>query len=163
MIGHKETESSQSKQKLSQQELDPKVRGLFNGFKEAFSVIPQFKDLAGVFSSHNSALKSVETSLQRGSDRWTVKRYFIEGNGTRSECLKITVSRPSERTQGFIIVTLGIPYVSYAKNGGDVDISYEQRRLPAYSSPSDIHQNNTQSALTNAEQVLVDLKALPKS
>lgn len=154
---------------LSQQELGPKVKGLLNDFKQTLKGITEFQeDLASVYFSPSSKMrndKRLAVSFNRGLDKWLVRSFLEEKERVLAECLRIEVYRPSELTVGFRIVTLHIPYLADIANAKkeDVDISYDQRSLLVASSPTDIHQNKTASAITGAEQILADLKAPPIS
>lgn len=151
---------------LSQQELDPKVRGLWSEFGLAFKEIPKFQQgLARVFFSPGSILRrknGLTVMFNKGLDGWVVRSYLEEEDRTLSECLKIT-AYPIEPTQGLKrirIVTLRIPYLSdRAKSEQDIDISYDQRTLLVASTPTDVHQDKTASAIAGAEKMLVDLKS----
>lgn len=152
---------------LSQQELEPKVKGLFNDFRQTLIEDPQFKkNLAETFLSTYGSTRSTKkgylpVSLSRGLDKWVVRYFLEEKKGVLLECLRIDVYRPSEHTRGFRIVTLSIPYLSDRKDRekDDVDISYDQRSLLISPTPTDIHHNKTASAITAAEQTLADLKS----
>lgn len=152
---------------LSQQELSPKVRVLFNDFKQTLKGIPEFQqDLANAYFSPTRTLRPREKPLtvmfNRDLDTWIVGYFLQEKDSVLSECLKIEVHGDyiaSETALRFKIVTLRIPYLSDKKNGWNVDISYDQRNLLVASSPFDILQNKTASAIKGAEQMLADLKA----
>lgn len=84
--------------------------------------------------------------------------------GTLSEFLEVIVDKPNNNTPRFRIVALRMPRYSLKENGDDVNISHDQRRFLGFSSPMDIYQNNTKSAIDGAEQMLVELnKTLPTS
>lgn len=152
---------------LSQQELGHKVLDLFNDFKQTFRGIPEFQeDLANEYFSPSSKMRDDKrraVSFNRGLDKWVVRSFLEEENRTLLECLKVTVYGPIEHARGFRIVTLRMPYLADIANAkkDDVDISYDHRSLLIASSRTDIHHNNTVSAITNAEQMLVALKATP--
>lgn len=172
MVNRAERSSDSQSQEpaLSQQELGPTLRGLLNDFKQTLKGIPEFQeDLVSVYFSPSSKIREgkrpLTVSFNRGLDKWVVRPFLEEKERVLLECLRIDVYRPSEIQLGFRIVTLSIPYLADIANEkkDDVDISYEQRELLLSSSPTDIHQNNTASAIINAEQMLVDLKASPAS
>lgn len=149
---------------LSQQELDTRVRGLWNEFQQVFVEIPEFqKDLNRVFFSPSSRMRGENVPLivmfNKGLDRWVVRSYVEEEDRTVSQCLKMT-TYPSEQRDVFRTVTLRIPFLSdKPKEEWEVDISYDQRTLLVASTPTDVHHNKTASAISGAEKMLVDLKS----